>query len=271
MAGAALGLIPSNIRSLIGALVALPCRFYQWRINRALKNYYISSLPFLKTPPNENPKETRDHFQQMLRFAQKERPKELNIHDIGTRLLIANFGTFHPTAILATNPILKVLDSNPEYNTISILRSEISKVLAESNGVWSRTAIAKMIRCDSVLRETLRINAYRARNMMRKVMVNNLKTEDGIVLPKGSDISSSPSPFKLTASCSMTPSSSILSAILAFVNQVLPTLPTSKRNPMTIKARLRISALFPRVLNICRLVMASTLVLEDTSLISSSR
>jgi len=128
-----------------------------------------------------------------------------------------------------------------------------------------------MIRCDSVLRETLRINAYRARNMMRKVMVNNLKTEDGIVLPKGSDISSSPSPFKLTASCSMTPSSSILSAILAFVNQVRPTLPTSKRNPMTIKARLRISALFPRVLNICRLVMASTLVLEDTSLISSSR
>jgi hypothetical protein len=189
IAGAVLGIVPTNIRSLISALVALPCRFYQWRINRALKDYYIFSIPFLKTPPNENPKEPRDHFQQMLRFSQKERPKELNLHDIGTRLLFANFGAFHPKAIAATDLILNVLDSNPEYNTISILRSEISKVLAESNGVWSRSAVAKMIRCDSVLRETLRINAYRARNMRRKVMVDNLKTEDGIVLPKGSHIS----------------------------------------------------------------------------------
>jgi hypothetical protein len=76
MAGAALGLVPSNIRSLIGALVALPCRFYQWKVNRALKDYYISSIPFLKTPPNENPKEPRDISNRCFALPKKERPKE---------------------------------------------------------------------------------------------------------------------------------------------------------------------------------------------------
>jgi hypothetical protein len=48
---------------------------------------------------------------------------------------MAYYDAFHPTAIPTTNLFLNVLDSNPEYNTISILRSEISKVLAESNGI----------------------------------------------------------------------------------------------------------------------------------------
>ena len=140
-------------------------------------------MEYLKTPRKENPNEPQDHFQMILRFAQKERPEELNIKDIGTRLVVANFGSFHQTSIAATNVLLNVLHSNKQYNTIAVLRNEIATVLAEFKGVWSRAAVAKMIRCDSVLRETLRINAFGARNMVRKVMVDGLKTEDGKSLP----------------------------------------------------------------------------------------
>ena len=183
LVGGILGLFPMTIRNFIGPLVALPCRIYQHKINEALKPLFTERMEYLKTPPKENPDEPEDHFQMILRFAQKERPEELNIKDIGTRLVLANFGSFHQTAIAATNVLLNILHSNKQYNTIAVLRGEISDVLKEFNGVWSRAAVAKMIRCDSVLRETLRINAFGARNMVRKVMVDGLKTEDGKFSP----------------------------------------------------------------------------------------
>jgi hypothetical protein len=183
LVGGILGLVPMSIRKFFGPFVSLPCRIYQRKINQALKPLFTERMEFLKTQPNENLAEPQDHFQMILRFAQKERPKELNLNDISTRLVIANFGSFHQTAIAATNVLLNILHSNAQYNTIAVLRTEIVKVLAEFNGVWSRAAVAKMVRCDSVLRETLRINAFGARNMLRKVMVDNLKTEDGRLQP----------------------------------------------------------------------------------------
>ena len=182
-------MVPTYIRPLIGPIVALPCRFYQRKINRALKPLFTKRMRFLQNPPKEDTTEPQDHFQMMLRFTQKERPHELNLHDIGTRLALANLGSFHQTGIATTNLLLNIIESNAEYNTVSILRDEISNVLLESGGVWSRAAVAKMVRADSVLRETLRINSFGARNMLRKVMVSNLRTEDGILLPKGCDVS----------------------------------------------------------------------------------
>jgi cytochrome P450 len=189
LVGGILGIIPTYLRPLLGPIAALPCRIYQRKITQTLKPLFRERMQFLKSPPKENPDEPQDHFQMNLRFAQKERPDELNLHDIGTRTVIANFGSFHQTAIAATNLLLNIISSNAEFNTISILRAEISQALHEFGGVWSRAAIAKMIRTDSVLRETLRLNAFGARNMLRKVKVNGLRTEDGILLPKGSDVS----------------------------------------------------------------------------------
>jgi len=125
----------------------------------------------------------------MLRFAQKERPNELNLHDIGVRTVIANFGSFHQTAMAATNLLLNVLESDQEYGTISILRVEITQVLKESGGLWTRDAAAEMVRCDSVLRETLRLQNFSTRALLRKVMADSITTEDGFILPKGTDVS----------------------------------------------------------------------------------
>ena len=179
LVGGILGLVPMSVRYFFSPLVALPCRIYQHKINEALMPLFTERMEYLKTPPKENPDEAQDHFQMILRFAPNERPEELNIKNIGTRLVVANFGSFHQTAIAATNVLLNVLHSNKQYNTIAVLRNEITNVLAEFKGVWSRAAVAKMVRCDSVLRETLRINAFGARNMLRKVMVDGLETEDG--------------------------------------------------------------------------------------------
>jgi hypothetical protein len=147
-------------------------------------------MQFLNTPPKDNPYGHQDHFQVMLRYPQIERPHELNLHDIDTRISIANFGSFHQTGIPAKNQLLNVLESNAKYNTISILHAEISQVLQELNDVWSCAAIAKTNTTDSILHET-----FGARKMHRKVMVGGLLTEDGIPLPKAA-----------TSCCSLSPS-----------------------------------------------------------------
>jgi cytochrome P450 len=125
----------------------------------------------------------------MLRFAQIDRPDELNLDDMTMRLSMANFGSYHQTSIMATNLIFNILESDKEYNTIALLREEAARCLAASGGVWTKAAAAQMVRADSVSRETMRINSFGNRSLLRKVMVDNLFTEDGILLPKGAMVS----------------------------------------------------------------------------------
>jgi hypothetical protein len=49
--GAILGAVPTYIRPLIGPIVALPCRFYQRKINRTLKPLFTERMRFLQNPP----------------------------------------------------------------------------------------------------------------------------------------------------------------------------------------------------------------------------
>ena len=57
--------------------------------------------------------------------------------------------------------------------------------LATDGNNWTRLAISQMIKADSIFRETLRINAFANRSVFKQVMVDGLRTEDGILLPKG--------------------------------------------------------------------------------------
>ena len=140
----------------------------------------------LSSPKSEDP---QDHLQMMLRFAETDRPQELNINDMTMRLAMANFGSFHQTSIMATNLIFNILESDKEYNTIALLREEAARCLGASGGVWTKSVAAQMVRADSVGRETMRINAFGNRSLIRKVMVDDLTTEDGILLPKGALVS----------------------------------------------------------------------------------
>ena len=125
----------------------------------------------------------------MLRFAESERRQDLNLDDMTMRLAMANFGSSHQTSIMATNLLFNILESDKEYNTISLLQEEAAKCLEASGGVWTKAAVAQMVKADSCSRETMRINAFGNRSLMRKVMVDNLYTEDGILLPKGAMVS----------------------------------------------------------------------------------
>jgi cytochrome P450 len=136
----------------------------------------------LKLPIEDQP---QDHFQMMLRFAQRERQEELySLDHIATRVTVANFGSMHQTSIQVTNMLLNILASDPEYATIAVLRDEIDQVLG-SDTAWTKAKVSKMTKADSVARETLRCHSFGGRAVFRKVLVDGVTTDAGLPLPKG--------------------------------------------------------------------------------------
>ncbi|KAL6416303.1 putative cytochrome P450 [Ilyonectria robusta] len=127
----------------------------------------------------------------MVRFAEKHRPEEFNDLDSMTRRLIAtNFGSMHQTSIQVTNLLLNIIGSAAEFNTIAILRDETRRFLQNgSDTQWTKAKVAQMVKSDSVLRETLRLQSFGGRAVLRKVMVEGYKTPSGYSLPKGTIIS----------------------------------------------------------------------------------
>lgn len=183
---AVVGSLPPILRPVLGPLMSLPLHHVIRKIKSTFRPLFEERMQSLQSPKCEDP---QDHLQMMLRFAQTDRPQELNIDDITIRLAMANFGSFHQPSILITNLIFDILESDNEYNTIALLREEAERCLAASGGVWTKAAAAQMVRADSVGRETMRLHAFGNRALMRQVMVDNLTTEDGILLPKGALVS----------------------------------------------------------------------------------
>lgn len=187
---------PKSLRPVIGRLASLGAHANFKRLARMIEPEYRRRLELLQhSRGNSAISEPVDHFQMMLRFAQRERPAELNSLDVMTRrLFLANFGSMHRTVLQVVNMLLNILESSAEYNTISMLREESSRVLGlggddQAEIDWKKGNVSRMIRTDSVARETMRLNSFDNRGGMRKVMVDGFKTEDGIPLPRGTVLS----------------------------------------------------------------------------------
>jgi len=187
MTAALCGGSPKFLRPLMGALVKIPNSNLQRRFARQWKSLYEERLAIINAGPKSD-NDPNDHLQMMFRYAQSDRPHELNLKNMTGRLAMANFGSIHQTSIGITNILFNVLDSDAEFNTISILREEIRGVVGEI-GEWTKASVAKMVRCDSVLKETLRLQSFGNRTPIRKILVDGLVTEEGITLPKHSIIS----------------------------------------------------------------------------------
>ncbi|KAL4910489.1 hypothetical protein BDW74DRAFT_20 [Aspergillus multicolor] len=173
---------PPILRPLLGPLVGLKSRLANKRVREHIEPLYHARMKTLSKSVEEQP---QDHFQMMMRFAQRERPdefKDLNI--MATRVTAANFGSMHQTSIQVTNMLLNILSSDTEYNTIAVLRDEIAQSLG-SDTAWTKSKISKMIKADSVARETLRLHSFGGRAVFRKVLVNGVTTDTGLPLPKG--------------------------------------------------------------------------------------
>ena len=96
------------------------------------------------------------------------------------RISVINFAVVHTSTFSITNAILDLVSSDPSLHYLDQLREEAAAVLAENDGIWTKKGLSKMYRIDSALRESLRISAFLADGMVRKVVA-----KDGVTTPEG--------------------------------------------------------------------------------------
>ncbi|KAK3313121.1 cytochrome P450 [Apodospora peruviana] len=181
--------LPRVLEPLACRLASLPLKSKVALFRKHVEPIHRERLALLK---RQDPNQPNDHFQLILKYAQRERPEELEDTDcMARRLCVANFGSMHQTAIQVTNLILNILGSDAEFNTIAALRDEMRRVLNSDGDVsgWTKAKVSKMLKADSVARETLRLQSFGGRANFRKILVDGVKTDDGIELPKGSIVS----------------------------------------------------------------------------------
>jgi cytochrome P450 len=184
------GAMPKFLRPLVGNLAHILQYFNLRTIRKHFTPLLHERLSLAKATEKTSPSEPQDHLQMMIRYGLAEKPLDIENPKIMTgRLALSNLGSFHQTSLAVTNLIFNILASDREYNTIALLREEIRSVVGGNKTPWTKALVSKLVKCDSVCKENLRINSFGNRGPLRKVVASNLVTPDGIALPKGGMVS----------------------------------------------------------------------------------
>ncbi|EIW74949.1 cytochrome P450, partial [Coniophora puteana RWD-64-598 SS2] len=96
-------------------------------------------------------------------------------YELGRLILIINFAAIHTLSQALFN-----LATYPIY--VSQLREEVTRVVNAEG--WSKTALGKMVRLESFLAETMRVDGMFLLSMQRKAM-RDVTLSDGTFIPKG--------------------------------------------------------------------------------------
>ncbi|KAK9800101.1 putative Cytochrome P450 [Seiridium cardinale] len=165
------------LRPIVAPFMTLQNRFFERRFAEAL-------LPEIKSRMNGQVR--RDDFLQWSIDQARESsdPKTYTPKALATRILLMNMVSIHTSSLTFVNVILDLLSSDP--GVIVELRDEVATVLEENDSIWSKRSLAKMIKLDSVFRESARLNTSVAVGLRRKVVAKEgITTPSGVHLPFG--------------------------------------------------------------------------------------
>lgn len=193
VAGTLLRPIPESLRDVFGWPLLVANRKY---FNTAAKHLIPlidqRKANILKEERDETSKleEPFDLLQWNIRNGLKSTDRrEWSSTLIAKRYMATSFAAIHTTSTMSTNILFDIASSPAELDVVDSLREEASRVYNESGRVWTKGSLAKLVRLDSVVRESMRLGALGAFGLARKVTARGgLVTENGINLPEGSHI-----------------------------------------------------------------------------------
>ncbi|KAL0572022.1 hypothetical protein V5O48_009943 [Marasmius crinis-equi] len=108
---------------------------------------------------------------------------ERTLENISLQILVINFGAIHTTGIAFTSTFY-YLAAHPELH--DPLREEIESVVAEEG--WTKSAVARMHKLDSVLKEAQRL-AGNGVTAMNRLALKDFTFSDGTTVPAGTFLS----------------------------------------------------------------------------------
>ncbi|KAI1385636.1 cytochrome P450 [Hypoxylon trugodes] len=186
LAAAAIGLFPGFLKPVVGPIFTLYDRLLYYRCSRYLKPIIHERLERLRNPsPHDKSASPNDYIQWAIGHALTKptiNPLELDPRVIACRFSVLAFAAIQSSVITLTNTLFDIA-SSPECTTsIAYMRKEVAQETT-SGDTWSKASIARMTHVDSALRESLRLNGFIERGIMKMVVAL-----EGVTLPDGSHI-----------------------------------------------------------------------------------
>ncbi|KAI1659022.1 cytochrome P450 [Daldinia decipiens] len=178
------------LRTLVALFLALPTRIRMWRIydilgpeiERRLTALEVSSVdPELKATEN-------DFLQRMV----DDTKLSSDPHRFKFDMLFGNILGFNVSAMSTVSgtmmhAIVDLAHSKDEY--LDELRVEIASVIAKRGGRFDKQALASMVKLDSTMRESQRMNTILTVSVPRFVVKKGgIETPSGIRVPQGAAV-----------------------------------------------------------------------------------
>ena len=176
-------IFPKIFEPIVGRVFTLPNKYY-------FRQFSKEALPVvsqrLEAVRNKEPNLPNDFLTWLAGEAlQQTDPVERTPQMVCGRLIAINFAAIHTSTFTITNALFNLYGSPNSKDYIAGIRDEVSRVLAEEDGKWTKAGLANMRRVDSTLRETLRITNFSVLGLGR-VATMDITTDDGVHIPKDS-------------------------------------------------------------------------------------
>ncbi|TLD31901.1 cytochrome P450 [Venturia nashicola] len=194
LSASALNLLPSFLQSLFAPIITAYDTYQYRKIARhttpIIKNRMAAFKPGLDYR-NPDYSKHNDYIQWALHDAfSHDDLEERTAGMITKRLSVLSFALIQSSVITITNAIFDIACSPSSAEIQKSLREEIQRVMADNLGKeWEKGSLAKMVRLDSTLRESMRLWGFISRGVMKKVVApEGITLPSGDFLPKGTNV-----------------------------------------------------------------------------------
>ncbi len=194
ISAALLRLIPAFLKPVLSWIPLLPNRWHLYKASKHLLPFIRQRIEQLEEAKKTGGKIQWNDFTgwYLKQVADHPDPAERSPEKVVKRLMVVNFAAIHTSTFTATNILFDLLSSPTAADDIKEIREEIQTVLAENGGKWDKNAVAKLLKTDSAVRESLRISTFMSHGMERMVInPAGVTMNDGLHLPQGTRLGTS--------------------------------------------------------------------------------
>ena len=150
----------------------------------------IAEIKNHEAHPDDRYKEPNDFISWSIHEVENEQdPSESDPGLIAKRFMTVNFASIHTTSLTMTNSLLDLAAGPPEEHFLEGIREEVESVYADHGGKWTKEALAKLIRVDSAIRESMRLHNFISYGVQRTVVAEGgVRMKNGLYLPKNATV-----------------------------------------------------------------------------------
>ena len=189
--GLFIGHTPDWLKPIVGRMVTLPNQWYYRKTSKhtiPLIKERKANFERKKQDPSFQWEPPNDFISWSIMLADAEnRQDEGSVDRISRRIMPIEFAAIHTSALSITQCLFDLIASDPSRLYLETIRQEAVVALSGKKWQWNKSNLAQCHYADSALRESMRLNNFMSRNVIRKVLPETGITNpiEGWHAPKG--------------------------------------------------------------------------------------